>query len=265
MKKMAKPLALEYSGENKYYTYQMFESLQYGQSEREIHKKFDQNKEIQAEVTIQNSAEEEKGERIEESSSDDSISSSNSDEAESDSDFRHSNCESLRNEIKELRNEFKISMEKIAAPLNIIATYIMQNQMPKLEVPLIENIVPNPASNQDMPQSDVVIHTIEDYQAVRDLYPYEIFLINKLKKLDSWYKKEYSEALKLADNIEPLAYFLFKNPSFTLKTMKSFISTCKEYFYEYSDFDLEKLKSFYIEKDFKKSESIETLKKKWHQ
>ena len=47
--------------------------------------------------------------------------------------------------------------------------------------------------------------------------------------------------------------------------MKSFIYTCKEYFYEYSDFDLEKLKSFYIEKGFKKSESIETLKKKWHQ
>ena len=78
-------------------------------------------------------------------------------------------------------------------------------------------------------------------------------------------KKEYSRVLQISRNIEPLAYFLFRNLSFTLKTMKSFVSTYQEYYNEYRGFDLEMLKSLYIEKDFKKSEDKETLKKKWNQ
>ena len=42
--------------------------------------------------------------------------------------------------------------------------------------------------------------------------------------------------------------------------MKSFVSTYKEYYNEYRNFDLEILKSLYIEKDFKQSESKETWK-----
>ena len=43
--------------------------------------------------------------------------------------------------------------------------------------------------------------------------------------------------------------------------MRSFSSTCKEYI----NFDLNRLKSRYIKKDFKESESKEKLKKKWMQ
>ena len=78
-------------------------------------------------------------------------------------------------------------------------------------------------------------------------------------------KKEYSRVLQISRNIEPLAYFLFRNLSFTLKTMKSFVSTYQEYYNEYRGFDLEMLKSLYIEKDFKQSEDKEILKKKWNQ
>ena len=38
---MDKPLALEYSGGKKWYTYKMFESLQYGQSDNEISRRFE--------------------------------------------------------------------------------------------------------------------------------------------------------------------------------------------------------------------------------
>ena len=83
--------------------------------------------------------------------------------------------------------------------------------------------------------------------------------------LNSKSQKEYSRVLKIIGNIEPLAYFFFRNLSFTLKTIKSFVSTYKEYCNEYKDFDLEILKSLYIEKDFKQSKSKVTLKKKWRQ
>ena len=43
--------------------------------------------------------------------------------------------------------------------------------------------------------------------------------------------------------------------------MKSFVATCKEYYREYKVFDLEMLKSLYIQKKFMKSESKKTLKK----
>ena len=57
----------------------------------------------------------------------------------------------------------------------------------------------------------------------------------------------------------------FRNQSLTLKTMKSFVNTYKEYSREYREFDLQMLKSIYIEKDFKQSESQLTLIKKWKQ
>ena len=47
--------------------------------------------------------------------------------------------------------------------------------------------------------------------------------------------------------------------------MKSFEHTYKEYSREYKEFDLQMLKSIYIEKDFKQSESQFTLIKKWKQ
>ena len=83
--------------------------------------------------------------------------------------------------------------------------------------------------------------------------------------LDSKSKKEYLKMLKLADNYEPFAFFCFRNQSLTIKTMKSFVNTYKEYSREYREFDLQMLKSIYIEKDFNQSESQLILIKKWKQ
>ena len=47
--------------------------------------------------------------------------------------------------------------------------------------------------------------------------------------------------------------------------MKGFVNMYKEYSREYKEFDLQMLKSIYIEKDFKQSESQFTLIKKWIQ
>ena len=137
--------------------------------------------------------------------------------------------------------------------------------MPKPEIPLLDANEPNSLNNSEIKQSDIVIHTVENYQKVRDKYPFEIFLRSELANLSPKSKKEYSRVLQISRNIEPLAYFLFRNLSFTLKTMRSFVSTYLEYYNEYRGFDLEMLKSLYIEKDFKQSENKETLKKKWNQ
>ena len=209
--------------------------------------------------------EEENGEEVKQSSSEESISSSSDSEDELDSDYQPEDYASIRNEIKELRNDFKIGLEKIAIPLNIIANYIMQNQMLKAEIPLLDANEPNSLNNSEIKQSDVVIHTVKDYQKVRDKYPFEIFLKNELANLSPKSKKEYSRVLQISRNIEPLAYFLLRNLSFTLKIMESFVSTYQEYYNKYRGFDLEMLKSLYIEKDFKQSENKETLKKKLNQ
>ena len=137
--------------------------------------------------------------------------------------------------------------------------------MPKPEIPLLDANESNFLNNSEIKQSDVVIHTVEDYQKVRDKYLFEIFLRSELANLSPKSKKEYSRVLQISRKIEPLAYLLFRNLSFILKTMTNFVSTCKEYYNEYRGFDLEMLKSLYIEKDFKQSENKETLKKKWNQ
>ena len=43
------------------------------------------------------------------------------------------------------------------------------------------------------------------------------------------------------------------------------MSTVREYYQEYRGFDIDALKSHFIEKDFKKVETKETLIKKWKQ
>ena len=118
-------------------------------------------------------------------------------------------------------------MKKIAALLNRIANYIMQNQIPRPEISPIENNEQNIANIHEINQSEVVVHTIEDYQKVRDKYPFETFIRSEFANLDSKSKKEYSKVLRIAENIVPLAYFLFKNLSLTSKTMRSFAPTKK--------------------------------------
>ena len=80
----------------------------------------------------------------------------------------------------------------------------MQNQIPKPEKFPIENNEQNIANIHEINQSEVVVHTIEDYQKVRDKYPFEAFIRSELANLDSKSKKEYSRVLKIAENIEPL-------------------------------------------------------------
>ena len=59
-------------------------------------------------------------------------------------------------------------MKKIAAPLNIIANYIMKNQTPKLEALIIESNASILANDPEINQRDVVIHPVEEYQKTRE-------------------------------------------------------------------------------------------------
>ena len=140
-----------------------------------------------------NLEEDNREEMKEESSSDDSISSFSNSGEEIDSEIPQEDYSSLRNEIKELRNDLKTWMKKIAAPLNLIANYIMQNQIPKPEISPIKNNEQNITNIHEINQSEVVIHTIEDYQKVRDKYLFETFIRSELVNLDSKSKKEYSK------------------------------------------------------------------------
>ena len=51
-------------------------------------------------------------------------------------------------------------MEKLATPLNIIANYIMQNQISKCEIPFTEDKELKATDVPEIKQSDVVIHTV---------------------------------------------------------------------------------------------------------
>ena len=113
--------------------------------------------------------------------------------------------------------------------------------------------------NQDVKQSKVVLHQIEDYDKVRDTYSYEVFTRDELPNSDSKSKKEYQRYYKLSEQIEPLVFYLYRNPLLTEQIIKSFLKTYKEYSIEYEEFDLKKQKSIYIEKDLMESESQETL------
>ena len=60
------------------------------------------------------------------------------------------------------------------------------------EIPLLDANEPNSLNNSEIKQSDVVIHTVEEYQKVRDKYPFEIFLRSELANLSPKSKKENS-------------------------------------------------------------------------
>ena len=171
----------------------------------------------------------------------------------------------LITEIREIRKEVHTLVEKISTPLERIANFFekYQDHFLSSHHNTIFSQINN--ENQNINQSEVVLHQIEDYEKVREKYPYEVFVRDELPNLDSKSKKEYQRLCKLAENIEPLAFYLYKNPLLTEQTMKSFLVTYKEYSNMHDDFDLKKLKSIYIEKDLKELENKETLTKKWKQ
>ena len=83
------------------------------------------------------------------------------------------NKDALLNEIREIRKEVHILAEKIT---NLLETY--QNHF--LNISHNPNIDQISNKNQDLKQSEVVLHQIEDYEKVRDKYPYEVFTRDKL-------------------------------------------------------------------------------------
>ena len=97
---MDNPLAVEYSGKRRYFTYEVFKSLKYGEEDSDIIKKIDQRNETPSGSKSINSEEEEKGEENEKSNLGESISSSSSSEDELDSNYQPDDYISIRNEIK---------------------------------------------------------------------------------------------------------------------------------------------------------------------
>ena len=171
----------------------------------------------------------------------------------------------MKAEIKGLRDDFKFWMEKIVAPLIIIANSMMANQNPKFDHAQLVDNVPDENNIQEINQSEVVEHKIDNYEAVREMYPFELFKKELFPNLNKKSKNEYSKLLKADDFMEPLAFFLYKNQSFDEKTKKSYIALWREYHIEYKDFSIDSLKSFFIEKDYKKTSCNETLVQKWWQ
>ena len=262
---MDKPLVLEYSGKQKWFTYEMFSSLKYDQSDSIQKKESEEGDERHS--GGDNLVLNEQHNREEESKSNkrESISESESSEAEPEIVNKDDEINSLKAEIKGLRNDFKFWMEKIATPLNIIANSMMANQIPKIEDPHLGDDQLNAIERQEINQSKVIEHKIGNYEAVREMYPYELFKKDILPNLNKKSMNEYSKLLKEADFMELLAFYLYKNQSLDEKTKKSFIAIWREYHVEYKEFSLDNLKSFFIEIDYKKILCKDTLEKKWLQ
>ena len=209
--------------------------------------------------------EESKEEVSKESIEDDSLSDSPSNRRVAKEHKKESELKQLISEVKDLRKELSSWIAKIVSPLERIAKrleglHTSQN---------ISSHEPINGQNYDLnyenQQSEVIIHKVEDYESIRELYPFEKFKRDEVPSLGPISRKEYERLLKLAENQEPLAYFLYQNRTLTLPTMKSFILTFKEYFSKHDKFDLTNLKLHYIEKDLSEIENKETLKKKWKQ
>ena len=152
-------------------------------------------------------------------------------------------------------------MEMIATPLNIIANSMAANQITKIDEAQPINNVLNASERQEVNQSDVVEHKIDNYEAVREMYPYELFKKEILPNLNKKSMNEYSKLLKEADFMEPLAFYLYKNQSLDEKTKKSFIAIWREYHVEYKEFSLDNLKSFFIEIIIRKFHAKKRLKR----
>ena len=243
----------------------MFSSLKYDQSDSIQKKESEEGDERHS--GGDNLVLNEQHNREEESKSNkrESISESESSEAETENVNKDDEINSLKAEIKGLRNDFKFWMEKIATPLNIIANSMTANQIPKIEDPHLGDDQLNAIERQEINQSKVIEHKIDNYEAVREMYPYELFKKDILHNLNKKSMNEYSKLLKEADFMESLAFYLYKNQSLDEKTKKSFIAIRREYHVEYKEFSLDNLKSFFIEIDYKKISCKDTLEKKWLQ
>ena len=260
-----KPLAVEYKGKQRLFTYEVFKNLKYGVTETNQNIHSDYSNKEQSGDNKSSSKEDVKEEEEDKSEFYESDQSNKGTTQERDDHHAQSDISLLWKEIKELRDDIKVWMERLIAPLNTIANHIVKNQGLKIELQNPSSSIPVNNQRLETHQSEVIVHKIEDYEAIRGLYPFEIFIKEKLPSLDSKLQKEYSKALDIAGNIAPLAYFLYMNSYLSPQTIKSFVVTWKEYYIEYREFNLEMLKSLFIEKDLKQLETKETLIKKWKQ
>ena len=136
--KMDKPLAVEYTGKKKWYAYEVFEQLKFDQSERMHILKSQDSQELHSGDFRFDFDEQNKQEDQKNSDEYDSASSSDNSEDEIIKNYHQADLQSLKKEINDLKNDFHTWMEKISAPLNIIANSIVQNKPPVIEMPIIE-------------------------------------------------------------------------------------------------------------------------------
>ena len=120
------------------------------------------------------------------------------------------NNDALITEIRKIRKEVHTLAEKISTPLERIAFFFekYQDHFLSSHHNTIFSQINN--ENQNIKQREVVLHQIEDYEKVREKYPYEVFVRDELPNVDSKSKQEYQKLYKLAENIEPFAFYLYK-------------------------------------------------------
>ena len=91
-------------------------------------------------------------------------------------------------------------LKKISTPLERIANFFekYQDHFLSSHRNTIFSQINN--ENQNINQSEVVLHQIEDYEKVREKYPYEVFVRDELPHFDSKSKrsiKDYTNLLKI--------------------------------------------------------------------
>ena len=112
---------------------------------------------------------------------------------------KESELKQLISEVKGLRKELSSWIAKIVSPLERIAKrleglHTSQN---------ISSHEPINGQNYDLnyenQQIEVIIHKFEDYESIRELYPFEKFKRDEVPSLGPISRKEYERLLKLAE------------------------------------------------------------------
>ena len=116
-------------------------------------------------------------------------------------------------------------------------------------------------NNQPIPQSDDEHHIIEEPEVLEELYPYKKWIKDELPDLEPESKKYYKEMLRLAENIEPLAYFFWLKRDMQRKTKINYLNIYKQCMDGLGKFDITKIRSKFIETDMKNDKVKSTLKR----
>ena len=104
--------------------------------------------------------------------------------------------------------------------------------------------------------SDIVEHQIDNPELFHDPYPFEKFEESQLPNLAKESLKFYKEQLKFAENIKPLAYYLFEHRNLSKGVKSDIKTTYKQFISKYENFTVDNLKKLLYQSRYHKQHDM---------